>query len=154
MRCLAVALLIVAVTACTPHEKDDLAQGEPRRSVDTPGTAPATGTGGQVAPPQTKAPESQIAGATEPRDGVQLVEYQIRMPQTLAAGQQTFTITNAGKEQHAFEIHGSGVHAASQRLSRGDSTTVTVDLKPGTYEVYCPVDGHKGKGMVTTVTVQ
>jgi uncharacterized cupredoxin-like copper-binding protein len=30
---------------------------------------------------------------------------------------------------------------------------VTVDLKPGTYEFYCPVDGHKAGGMKGELTV-
>jgi uncharacterized cupredoxin-like copper-binding protein len=29
-----------------------------------------------------------------------------------------------------------------------------VDLKPGTYEVYCPVANHKGKGMEMKLTVK
>jgi uncharacterized cupredoxin-like copper-binding protein len=31
---------------------------------------------------------------------------------------------------------------------------VTVDLKPGKYEFYCPVDSHKQAGMTGTLTVQ
>jgi uncharacterized cupredoxin-like copper-binding protein len=30
---------------------------------------------------------------------------------------------------------------------------VTVDLKAGKYEFYCPVDGHKQAGMKGTLTV-
>jgi uncharacterized cupredoxin-like copper-binding protein len=30
---------------------------------------------------------------------------------------------------------------------------VTVDLKAGKYEYYCPVDGHKDAGMEGTLTV-
>jgi len=31
---------------------------------------------------------------------------------------------------------------------------VTVTLKPGTYQFYCPVPGHKAAGMKGTLTVQ
>jgi uncharacterized cupredoxin-like copper-binding protein len=29
-----------------------------------------------------------------------------------------------------------------------------VNLKPGTYEFYCPVDSHKAQGMKGTLTVK
>ena len=36
----------------------------------------------------------------------------------------------------------------------GGTASVTVDLKPGKYEFYCPVDSHKQAGMTGTLTVQ
>jgi plastocyanin len=36
----------------------------------------------------------------------------------------------------------------------GKVSTVTVTLKKGTYEYYCPVPGHKEAGMKGTLTVQ
>ncbi|HEX2498493.1 MAG TPA: plastocyanin/azurin family copper-binding protein [Actinomycetes bacterium] len=38
-------------------------------------------------------------------------------------------------------------------LSPGDSGQLTVDLQAGTYELYCPVGGHRGLGMETEITV-
>lgn len=35
----------------------------------------------------------------------------------------------------------------------GHSGSLTVDLQPGTYQIWCPVGDHKGKGMDTTITV-
>jgi uncharacterized cupredoxin-like copper-binding protein len=31
--------------------------------------------------------------------------------------------------------------------------SVTADLKPGTYDFYCPVDGHRQAGMAGKLTV-
>jgi uncharacterized cupredoxin-like copper-binding protein len=108
-----------------------------------------------VAPPQSEIPTSRPGGAATVSQPVQLDEYSIRMPDTLSAGMHNFTVANGGKELHSFEIEGNGVHAKlPSELPRGDSATLEVNLPPGTYEVYCPVDGHKDKGMSRTITVK
>ncbi|MGZ8868192.1 MAG: hypothetical protein ACXW2P_07590 [Thermoanaerobaculia bacterium] len=86
---------------------------------------------------------------------VQLLEYEIRMPQTLPAGEQAFHVVNAGKELHSLEIEGNGVHSRlPSDLSAGSSAHHAITLKPGTYTVYCPVKDHRQRGMSTTITVQ
>jgi plastocyanin len=86
---------------------------------------------------------------------VQLTEYQIQMPDIISSGPQTLRITNAGKVNHNFAIEGNGVaQKLGNDLTRGDSADMTVNLKPGTYTVYCPVDKHRAKGMQRTITVQ
>jgi uncharacterized cupredoxin-like copper-binding protein len=42
---------------------------------------------------------------------------------------------------------------ASDLVSQG-TTSVTADLKPGTYEYFCNVPGHKEAGMDGTLTVK
>jgi len=101
----------------------------------------------QATSPQSDIPERQIGGAAAPMQAVQLIEYSIRMPQTLTAGKQAFHVVNGGKELHSFEIEGNGVHARlPSELSAGSESHLDVDLKPGTYTVYCPVKGHKNVG--------
>ena len=39
-------------------------------------------------------------------------------------------------------------------IGSGRSAKVKVKLKAGAHELYCPVDGHKEKGMEGTVTVE
>jgi uncharacterized cupredoxin-like copper-binding protein len=64
-------------------------------------------------------------------------------------------VTNTGKETHGFEIEGNGIEKALKpRLKKGESGSLQVDLKPGTYEVYCPVLGHKRRGMSLNLTVK
>lgn len=87
---------------------------------------------------------------------VTLTEFQIQMPpRNLAPGSYTFTATNRGNTVHALAIEGPGV--AGERtpgvLQPGQSGTVTVTLSNGTYDFYCPVDGHKDAGMDLKVTV-
>jgi hypothetical protein len=100
-------------------------------------------------------PQSRIGTATNSRTTVELLEYEIRMPDTLPAGTNVLHVVNSGMVNHSLAIEGSGVKAELfDKLTRGDSTPFTVDLKPGTYTVYCPVVGHKGKGMTKTITVK
>jgi uncharacterized cupredoxin-like copper-binding protein len=75
---------------------------------------------------------------------------------TAKAGTVTFTLDNPTSNQapHAIAIEGNGVDKDGTTVQPGGKSTVTVDLKPGTYEFYCPVDGHRQAGMEGTLTVQ
>lgn len=74
---------------------------------------------------------------------------------TLAAGSYTFVDTNDGTIAHGLALEGGGLSAATPDASYapGASETFTLDLVPGTYEIFCPVPGHKQAGMVATLTV-
>ena len=69
------------------------------------------------------------------------------------AGKVTITMDNPSSVPHAVEVEGNGVEEESKTLTKG-SAKLTVDLKPGSYEFYCPVDGHRDAGMKGTLTVQ
>ncbi len=85
---------------------------------------------------------------------VSLAEFAISMPATLPAGPVTFAVTNDGTMTHSFEIEGQGLEEELEvELAPGETGMLTVDLAPGTYEVYCPVDGHRQQGMSLEVTV-
>jgi|SRR5215211_3801976 len=69
------------------------------------------------------------------------------------AGTVTINFDNPSSVPHAVEIEGQGVDEKSDTVT-GAKTSVTADLKPGTYEYYCPVDGHKAAGMEGKLTVK
>jgi uncharacterized cupredoxin-like copper-binding protein len=79
-------------------------------------------------------------------------------------GTYAFKAENEGSTQHSLEIEGKGVKseggeagdaALEQALNPGQSGVLTVSFqKPGTYEMYCPVDGHKLAGMKGEVVVK
>ena len=85
---------------------------------------------------------------------VKLSEYKIEMPKTVPAGGTTFKVSNTGKEMHNFEIEGNGIEKRVGKLNPGETKTLLVELKPGKYEVYCPVPGHKSHGMSLDLTVR
>jgi uncharacterized cupredoxin-like copper-binding protein len=69
-------------------------------------------------------------------------------------GTVVFDAVNAGKMGHALAIEGNGVDKETGTIDAGSSAKLTVDLsKAGTYELYCPIDGHKQLGMKATVVV-
>jgi plastocyanin len=74
---------------------------------------------------------------------------------TLAAGTYEFTATNDGTIDHALALAGDGVAAGTPdaAFAAGVSQSFVVELAPGTYELYCPIPGHKDAGMVGTLTV-
>ena len=72
------------------------------------------------------------------------------------AGKVTIEMTNPSGVPHSIAVEGNGVDKDSPQTSVADGQTATVSatLKPGTYEFYCPVDGHKQAGMKGTLTVK
>jgi plastocyanin len=70
------------------------------------------------------------------------------------AGSVTITMDNPSPVPHAIGIQGSGVDEDGGTVGMGEKSTVTADLKPGTYTFYCPVDGHEAAGMKGTLTVK
>ena len=71
------------------------------------------------------------------------------------AGTVTIRLRNpsASGKPHAVEVEGHGVEDESATIGPGKRTSLTVRLKKGRYEFYCPVDGHKAAGMEGTLIV-
>ena len=163
MRTVALALVLLAsllAAACSQDAPErDLAQADPSKSSTTTDVVPTqmaetnTATMNPTLPPESDTPGARPT-ASKPIQEVHLIEYAIHMPESVPAGRINFNVENGGKELHAFEVEGNGVHAKTNELTRGNTASLSVDLKPGTYTVYCPVDGHAGKGMKRTLRVQ
>lgn len=72
----------------------------------------------------------------------------------LQPGTYVLKAQNKGTIKHAIAIEGQGLDKDSATIGPGESTTLTVTItKPGNYELYCPVDGHKKLGMKGTLTL-
>jgi plastocyanin len=72
---------------------------------------------------------------------------------TAKSGAVTITMSNPSTLPHAIAVEGNGVDKDGETVMQGGTSTVSVDLKPGKYEFYCPVDSHKQAGMEGTLTV-
>ena len=98
-----------------------------------------------------------LPGSPEPTQvSVRLSEWKVDLSQpTIAAGPVTFVVTNTGQIPHAVEVEGEGIEQETKTIQPGANGTLTLTLKPGTYEVYCPVGegSHKKLGMEAHLTV-
>ena len=87
---------------------------------------------------------------------VTLNEWKVQLTRdTVSAGAVTFRVKNEGSMLHQFQIEGQGLDKGTTQITAGQSASLTVTLKPGTYEVYCPMSdmSHKMAGMKKTITV-
>src|SRR5947207_1786317 len=88
---------------------------------------------------------------------VRLSEWKVELSQqTIATGAVRFAVTNAGSIPHGFEVEGQGIEKEIETIQPGATDTLTLTLKPGDYEIYCPVgeDSHKKLGMETHLRVE
>jgi plastocyanin len=70
------------------------------------------------------------------------------------AGKVTIDFTNDSSLPHNVKFEGNGVEDEGTDTVTGSSTSVTLDLKPGTYTFFCSVDGHRAAGMEGTLVVK
>ncbi|NUW42083.1 hypothetical protein [Nonomuraea rhodomycinica] len=112
-------------------------------------------------PPRTGArARAQVAATPAVRPtmvSVTMDEYSFSLPwHDLTAGTYTFLLSNAGSAPHAMTVDGPGIPGVAQSATilPGQRTSLTVTLRPGRYEVWCPVDDHRDLGMDTAVIVR
>ncbi len=87
---------------------------------------------------------------------VTLSEWKVDLARdTVKAGSVTFKVTNNGTMNHGFYVRGEGVAKGSKEIPAGQSAPFTLVLKPGTYEVYCPLADltHRMAGMTKKIVV-
>jgi PQQ system protein len=71
-------------------------------------------------------------------------------------GTYEFDVTNDGSITHAFNVEesGGGDEAEAGDIDPGSHKTVKFTFSAGgSYEMYCPIDGHKAQGMAGTIMV-
>jgi uncharacterized cupredoxin-like copper-binding protein len=75
---------------------------------------------------------------------------------TAKAGKVTVQMTNPSSSgvEHGIAVEGNGVDQDGPIVQPGGTSTLSVNLKPGKYDFYCPFDSHKQQGMTGTLTVR
>jgi uncharacterized cupredoxin-like copper-binding protein len=98
--------------------------------------------------------ESKSATAEGKKVAVTEVEYKIELPKTsFAPGTYTFVASNKGRIVHNLNVQGGGSTEATQDIQPGSNSSVTVELKSGSYVLYCSIPGHRQQGMEQKITV-
>jgi uncharacterized cupredoxin-like copper-binding protein len=115
-------------------------------------TGPASG---QITAPKT-VHTSHVATINVTAGKPSELAFKLSKTSLVPAGKVTFKVKNAGKIVHDFKICTKVVKASTanvcvgkvtKRLAAGQSATLTVTLKKGTYEYICTVPGHSAAGM-------
>jgi plastocyanin len=72
---------------------------------------------------------------------------------TAPAGKVTIVMTNPSSLSHNIAIDGNGLDTTGPIAGHDGKSTVSANLKAGTYTFFCSVDGHRQAGMQGTLTV-
>ncbi len=139
-----VAGLAVVVAGCgsssnSSSSSSSAATPSPSSSSSSSSAAPAPATGGAGSSVHLSADPSKLAFDTQKL--------------TAKAGKVTLVMANPASFSHGIGVKGNGVDKDGNIVGHGGTSTVSVTLKPGTYEFYCPVPGHEAAGMKGTLTV-
>jgi hypothetical protein len=128
------------------------------------GIVALTGCGGQstttTAVPVSPGTVEQTAPIAAKVRRVVLHETDFRIaPARVDAGHEglvSIRFFNDGKVPHALAVHGpNGLVEFDGQVDPGHRGILQVDLdRMGTYTMYCPLDGHRAKGMVATISVR
>jgi plastocyanin len=118
-------------------------------TTSTTSAAGSTAASSSASVSSSGATQAQSIKATEADFGISLDK------DALAAGSYTVQVVNNGNATHDLVIEQGGNDIAkSDSIGPGDTTTLTVDLKPGQYVFYCSIGNHRSMGMEKTVTVR
>jgi uncharacterized cupredoxin-like copper-binding protein len=135
----ALAALALVAAGCGDDDDDDggSATQETTQTTETSGGAEAGGGAAET-----------LTLTADPGGALKFDKTEL----SAKAGKVKIVMDNPSSVPHAVEVEGNGVEEETKTLTKGKAD-LTVDLKAGKYEFYCPVDGHKEAGMKGTLTV-
>jgi uncharacterized cupredoxin-like copper-binding protein len=145
---LALAGFTAALGACVESEQEETLEEMAEDSMLPPPVAPA----------EAAAMEGELVNA-------RLNEFSITLDRdSMAAGQITFRVENAGTVIHSFVVEPTTQMEYDEEeweiddILVGQTRTLNLQLQPGTYRIYCSKDGDRGEhdelGMRATLVVR
>ena len=137
------ACAVLAVAGCGDDEETDNQSAAPPPTTETTPTE------------TTPTDDGDDAGTVleNPADASGALEFE-KSSLRAQSGQITLEMPNPSSVPHAISVRGDGVDEDGNTVQKGGTSKVTVTLKPGEYEFYCPVGGHEQAGMKGKLTVE
>jgi plastocyanin len=135
---MSVAVAALVLAGCGSSNKETTAKSSTPAATATAATGGASSGGGQT-----------IKLAADPS----ALKFD-KSALTAKAGKVTLSMSNPSSLPHAVSIEGKGVDVDGNTVMKGGTSTASATLKPGTYDFYCPVDGHRKAGMQGKLTVK
>ena len=139
---IAVSVLLVALTITMAV----VTASKPPKEAEA-AAPPTAGPAGQPPPPGGAAPA--VAIAADPSGQLSYDKKSL----TAKAGAVTVDFTNNSPVPHNVTIQQGSKNVAATATVSQSKTSVSAQLKPGTYTFFCSVDAHRQAGMVGTLTV-
>jgi len=139
---IAVSVLLVALTITMAV----VTASKPPKEAEA-AAPPTAGPAGQPPPPGGAAPA--VAIAADPSGQLAYDKKSL----TAKAGAVTVDFTNNSPVPHNVTIQQGSKNVAATATVSQSKTSVSAQLKPGTYTFFCSVDAHRQAGMVGTLTV-
>jgi len=127
------------------HAAETTTAPEPTTTESEQTTTEAQETTTEAETTTAPTPQASTVDVTETEFKIALASAELK------AGKITFDVTNGGAIPHDLAIE--GVEQKTKEIPSKGSAKLTVTLKPGTYELYCSIPGHKQAGMDLKVTV-
>ena len=148
---LALAAALLALAGC----------GSSSSSSSSASTAAEAPTTSSAAAPTTSSATSTTPAAAGGSEKLSLeanpqgqLEYNTKSL-SAKAGKVSIDFTNKAPLPHNVTIESSsGQQVGATPTFMGESKTLSVNLKPGTYKFFCSVPGHRQAGMEGTLTVK
>lgn len=139
------ALIVLAAVACQRTEEAEPAAGAdatPSAVAQQAGTADTAAASGQTITTTDAVVDPDVAKlAIEEPIAVSITDSGVEVKGSPVPGATKFQVTNNGTQQHSLVIEGPGgkaqLAAPLQPLEVG---TITLNLTPGTYRLYCPME--------------
>lgn len=147
---------VIAIAGCGGSSTSTTAPAPTTTNPPATITRTPTGAGGATATTPgpntatTRRGEQTIRVDADPTGRLEFTQTTL----TARAGTITFVLKNDSAVPHNLAIGGNGVNVGpSATVSGGTTADLTATLKPGVYDFYCAIPGHKEAGMRGTLTV-